>query len=708
MLAIYKRELKSYFRSFIGMLFIAVTLFFIGLYFFVFNMLQGYPYFSYALSSVVIIFLISVPVLSMRILAEEKRSKTDQMILTAPVTVGGIVLGKFLALLTIFAIPVAIVSVYPLIMSGFGSVPLTESYLAILAFFLYGMMCIAIGVLISSLTESQVISAVLTFLVLFLAYMMNSICGLISDTGNLITKILGCLDMSTPFSNLLNGTLDVQSVVYFISMSVLALFLTVQSIQKRRYSMSVKNLSISAYSTGMIAVLVVIIAVVNIVLGELPASWVSIDVTGEQLYSITEQTEEYLKTVDEDVTIYVIVAEDSRDVTLGQTLQRYEDASEHITVEYVDPNVNPRFHTQYTDSSISMNSVIVVSDKRSKVINYSDIYVTSYEYDSYTGGYNSTTSGYDGEGQVTSAIDYVLSDTMPKVYITEGHGEYTLGSTFTEALQKENVDYETVNLLNYESVPEDAECLIINAPVKDFSADDAQKVLDYLDKGGNVVLVAGYTEEDMPNFDKITAYMGITVADGLVVEQNSANYYMIPYYLLPELDSSTYTATIYGNYYIFAPYAQGMKIDNEEAEGMSYKTFLSTSEDAYSKLDNSNMSSYEKAEGDIDGPFAIGVEAEKTLEDGNVATMVAYSCEQIFTDEASSMVSGSNLVMFTNTISGFVDHEVTISIPAKSYAVSYLTIPQSQAVLIGVIVTIILPVGCLVLGFAVWFRRRKR
>lgn len=708
MLAIYKRELKSYFRSFIGLLFIAVTLFFVGLYFFALNMLQGYPYFSYAVSSVVILFLISVPILTMRILAEEKRSKTDQLILTAPVSVGGIVMGKFLALLTIFAIPTGIMCTYPLIMNSFGSVPLTECYLAILAFFLYGMMCIAIGVLISSLTESQVISSVLTFLVLFLAYMMSSICGLISETGNLLTKILGCLDMATPFSNLLNGTLDVQSVVYFVSMTVLALFLTVQSIQKRRYSMSVKNLSISAYSTGMIAVLAVIVVVVNIAVGELPASWVSIDVTSEKLYSITDQTKEYLKTVDEDVNIYVIVAEDSRDVTLGHTLQRYEDASEHIHVEYIDPNVNPRFHSQYTDSSISMNSVIVVSEKRSKVIDYSEIYETTYEYDSYTGGYSGTTSGYDGEGQLTSAIDYVLSDNMPKIYITEGHGEYSLSTTFADALKKENVDYEVVNLLNYEAVPEDAECLFINAAMKDFSADDTQKVIDYLNRGGNVVLIVGYTEEETPNLDKIMEYAGISVAEGLVVEQNKDNYYMSPYYLLPKLDSATYTATIYGNYYIFAPYAQGMIIDNEEAEGMSYKTFMFTSGEAYSKVDNSSLTSYEKSEGDIEGPFALAIEAEKTLEDGNVATLVAYSCEQLFTDSANDMVSGTNLVMFTNTISGFVDHEVTISIPAKSLAVSYLTIPQSQAVLVGIITAIVLPVGCLATGFVIWFRRRKR
>lgn len=168
--------------------------------------------------------MLTVPILTMRILAEEKRCKTDQLILTAPVSVGGIVMGKFLALLTIFAIPVAIICFYPLIMAQYGSVPMGEAYLSILAYFLFGMTAIAIGLFLSSVTESQVIAAVLTFLVLFLGYMMDSICSIISSTGNLLTRLLRCFDLYTPFSNLLNGTLDVSSIVYYVSVTALVLF----------------------------------------------------------------------------------------------------------------------------------------------------------------------------------------------------------------------------------------------------------------------------------------------------------------------------------------------------------------------------------------------------------------------------------------------------------------------------------------------------
>lgn len=703
MIAIYKRELRSYFRSFIGLLFIAVTLFFIGLYYTVYSLLNGYPYFSYVMSSVIFLFMLSVPVLTMRILAEEKRSRTDQLILTAPVSVGGIVLGKFLALVTIFLIPTAVSCTYPLIMARYGSVPLGEAYLSILAFFLFGMTSIAIGILISSLTESQVIAAVLSFAVLFLGYMMSSICGIISSTGNLLTKLLGCFDMYTPFADLLEGTLDIGSIVYFVSLTALVLFLTVQSIQKRRYSVSVKNFSLGAYSTGMTAAAVAVVVAANLLIGEMPASWTAVDLTAQKLYSLTDQTKEFVSNMQEDVTIYVLVNEDNQDTTLGQTLQRYDDLSSHIKVEYVDPNVNPRFHTQYTDGAININSLIVVSGKRSKVVNYSSIYESSYDYT--TGA--STTTGYDGEGQITSALDYVLSDDLPKVYLTKGHGEYTLSGTFNTALEKENVEYKTVNLMDLDAVPQDAACLIINGPQSDFSADDKDKVISFLEQGGNVVLITSYTDDETPNLDELLAYMGMSVADGLVIEQDQDNYYRNPYYLLPELSADTYTAGLYGKYYVFAPFAQGIVITDEEAQGMAYSTFLSTSPDAFSKVDIANMQNYEKSGEDISGPFAIGVEAVKTLDEGQ-ATMVVFGCDQLFTDDANSMVSGANQQLFVNTVSGFADHEVSVSIPVKSYEVSTLTITQSSAVLIGVVTTVILPVGCLAAGFVIWFRRRKR
>lgn len=701
MLAIYKRELKSYFRTFIGFLFVAVLLAFIGLYFSAYNLMSGYPYFAYVVSGITFLLLVSVPVLTMRILAEEKRSKTDQLILTAPVSVGGIVMGKFLALLTIFAIPMLISCIYPLIMARYGSVPLGEAYLAILAYFLFGMTAIAIGLLISSVTESQVIAAVLSFGVLSLGYLMSSICNVISSTGNWVTKILGCFDLNTPFLELLNGTLNMSSVIYYISVTALVLFLAVQSIQKRRYSVSVKNFSFGAYSTGMIAVAVAIVALVNIMIGELPASWTAVDLTVGQMYSLTDQTKQYVQNMQEDVTIYVLINEEQQDTILEQTLQRYDDLSEHITVEYVDPTINPTFHVQYTDSNISVNSLIFVSEKRSKVVDYTNIYESTIDYTTYS----STTTGYDGEGQITSALDFVLTDSMPKMYMTEGHNEQSLSNTFLTALEKENVEYESINLMNYEAIPEDAACLFINHPIADFSTDDKDKVINYLKQGGKVILVSGYSGKELPNIDEIVAYMGMELTDGMVVEQNMDNYYRYPYYILPIQEYSAYTNGLYGEMLLFTPYVRGIQIIDETNDEMTYTQFLKTSEASFAKTDMTNEEDYMQTENDIQGPFAIGVEAILSM-GGGEATMVLFSGEQIFTDDASAIASGANLVLFTNTISKFVNHESSISVPVKSYSVSLLTVPQTDLVILQLITIIILPLGCLAAGFIIWFRRR--
>lgn len=707
MLAIYKRELKSYFHSVVGLLFIAVTLFFVSLYFFICNLYSGYPYISYALSSVMILFLLSIPVLTMRILAEERRNKTDQLILTAPVSVGGIVMGKFLALMTILAIPTAVICTYPLIMTRFGTVPMSECYLAILGFFLYGMASIALGILISALTESQVIAAVLSFILLFGCYMMASFCSLISQTGNLLTKLLSLLDMETPFNEMMYGTLNLSSIVYFICLTAMALFLATQVIQKRRYSTSVKNFSLSAYSTAGIAMVVGVIVLINLVIGELPATWTNVDLTANKMYSLTDQTKEYLKSIDKDVTIYVLASEDSHDNTVGQTLKLYEDMNSHITVEYVDPTVNPKFYLNYTDSTTT-NSIIVVSGDRNKVIDYDDLYVMEYDFDYTTMNYSSTVTGYDAEGQITSAIAFVLNEDMPKLYMTTGHGENSLESTFTDAIKKENIDYETLNLMDVESVPEDAAGLVIYAPTGDFSADDKDMVLEYLERGGNVIFVAGVCEySKCPNLTALLAYMGMEITDGLVVEGNTSNYYRNPYYLLPTLSYGDLTTGIRGSYYILAPYCQGIITDDSD-DALTIEAILKTSDKAYAHAGDTKLNKIEMQEGDVEGPFSIGAMSRKALDDETSATMVVYSCSQIFTSNVNTMVSGANQMLFVNTISTFADHDYSVSIPAKDYTISYLTVTESSAIGIGLMTIVIIPVGCLAAGLIIWLKRRKR
>ena len=287
MIAVYKRELRSYLTSMIGYLFIFFILLLTGIYFSAYQLGAAYPRFEYTLSALTFVFLISVPILTMRVLAEERKQKTDQLLLTAPVSVGKIVLGKYFALVTIFAIPMLIMCLYPLLMSKFGTVSMGAAYTGILGFFLLGCANLAIGVFISSLTESQVIASVLTFVFLFAFYMMNGISSFFSE-GSLSTcitfgllilaaaiviytmiknllisaivcvvgeialvivyvvnssffsggiqKVLNVFNLSSHFDNFANAIFDVKGILYFVSVITVCLFLTVQSIVKRRWN----------------------------------------------------------------------------------------------------------------------------------------------------------------------------------------------------------------------------------------------------------------------------------------------------------------------------------------------------------------------------------------------------------------------------------------------------------------------------------------
>lgn len=713
MLAIWKKEFKGYFQSVIGWLFLAATLSIYGLYFYVYNLVYGYAYITNTLSAVTFIFMITVPILTMRILAEERKNKTDQLILTAPVSVGKIVTAKFLAMASVFTIAVVVIALTPLVLVSFGTVPMAENYVGILGFWLYGLACIAVGTFVSSLTESQVIAAVISFALLFLGYMMGSICSLISSSGNIITKILGCYDLTGKLDNFFSGMFDIGGIFYYITLIVVFLFLTVQSIQKRRWSMSVKKIKLGVFSTGMVAFGVALAVIVNLIVGSLPTTITQLDVTSQKIYSLTSDTTTMLSNLQEDVTIYVLAAKSSADDTVAKTLERYAAGSSHVKIEYKDPSRYPNFYQNYTDdSSITQNSLIVVSEKRSKVLLYSSLYETSVDYTTYT----SSTTGYDGEGQITSAIQYVTSDNMPVIYALEGHSETAISGDFSEVIEKANITMETINLLQYDEIPEDAAALIINGPTSDFSKDDAQKVKDYLAGGGKAFITTNYTDADMTNFYSILTEYDVTIADGVVVEGDSNYYYQQPYYLLPNVESSSLTSSASSSY-IFAPTAQGIiypQTAESEDEGSSsdttYTALLMTSDKAYSKVDVVNMTTFDKEEDDIDGPFAIGLDIVKTIGDETSAEIVLYSSSTIFSDGANQVVSGNNSKLFSDAVTTLVNSEgeETAVIPVKDFSVSTLTVSATVTLLGALFGIIVIPVLLLIAGIVIWVRRRKR
>lgn len=702
MRAIFKREFQACFQSVIGWLFLSVTLAFYFLYYYVYNLNYGYPYISYSLNAIAFIFLVTVPVLTMRVLAEERHAKTDQLILTAPVSVGKIVLGKYLALAAVYSIAIAVIGLSPLFLGRFGAVPYAESYAALLGFWMYGLTCIAIGTFVSSLTESQVIAAVLTFALLFLGYMMDGITQMISSAGNLLTKLLGCYNLTAGMDRLTNGQLDVAAVIYYVSLIALFLFLTAQSIQKRRWSASRKRMGIGIFNAGFCIAAAAVVVILNLTVAALPTTLTNIDCTTSKLYSITDDTKRILSALDQQIDLYVLASESSKDEQLDATLQKYEELSSKIQVTYVDPAVSPDFYQKYTQDQISRNSLIAVCGERSKVIDYSNIYETEVDYQTYT----SNTTGYDAEGQLTSAIQYVTNEDMQTVYTVTGHGELSISSRFKELIEKMNLGLKELNLLETDAVPKDCRALVILGPSSDFSKDDADKVLSYLSDGGKALVTTQYTSASMQNFKSILKAYGLQLNDGMVIEQNEGRYYQNPMYLLPEISYDTVTAKV-ADAYVFAPYAQGLTIEEQEQETRSYTELLATSEQAFLKTDVQNMTGFEKEEDDLQGPFTIGV---SVTDSQSGAQLLVYTSGMLFSDDADQQVSGNNSALFASSIRSLAvstDASSLIVIPVKPYTLESLTLSQGTILAAGFFSVLAIPVLLVAVGILIWLRRRK-
>ncbi len=706
MMAIYKREVKAFFDSFIGWLFIAVTLFIMGIYFTVFNMLAGYPTISYALQSIVFLFIITIPVLTMRTLAEERKYKTDQLILTAPVSVGRIVLAKYFALVTVFAIPTVIIGLTPPFLSIYGEFQTGLSYTSLLGFFMYGCLGLAVGLFLSSLTESVVISAVLTLAALFAGYIMSGLCNVLSglSTGafvKILTKILYCFDMVGRFDSLCSGYLQLEAVAYYITFTAFLLLCTVQSIQKRRYEVSGRGIRLGAYSIANILVAAAITIAVNLGLNYVPDRYTSIDVTVNKMFTLTDDTVQMLGGLEEDVTIYVLADEASKDSDLDKTLQQFKGHSGHIKVEYINPVANPRFYYNYTEIQPSNNSLIVAGPYDNVVVDYNDIYAFEFNYATY----QNEITGYDGEGQIISAVMRAASGDIPKFYMIDGHNELAFDERFTKALDKENVTYETLGLYTVDEIPEDACGIILNAPTSDYSADDVEKVLAYLEKGGNMLVIPTWTTENMTNFEQILAYYGVSVVDGMIVEDDPNRYYQNPYYLFPYIEDTDITGQI-GNGVVFAPFSRGLTYD--EDSDVFYQPFLTTSASAYSKVSISDSEDFRKSDTDVDGPFVIGMKAEKAVQNGTTSQAVILATEQMFTANADDIVPGYNVKLFGSIVSSLAERETSVSIPVKYYEIGNLAFTAKAVYVVGVISVIVIPVGCLIAGLVIWLRRRRK
>ena len=483
---------------------------------------------------------------------------------------------------------------------------------------------------------------------------------------------------------------------------------------------NLKITKMGTYSAFLTLVVIAFVIVVNLMVGELPSTVTKFDTSSLKLYTLTDSTVQIVEGLAEDVTMYYIVQNGTEDVNVEEMLNRYSSYSSHIKVRKIDPTSNPGFSAKYTDDQLSNNSVIVESAKRSSVVTNEEIYTVQYTEEDYynyymTGVLPSGTTYFNGEGALTTAIDYVTADDLPVLYIVTGHGETDLSETVLADAKAENILTEQLALLTVTEIPEDAGAVIINTPTSDLSETERDVLLTYLDLGGKLILVTDYesfSDAKMPNLAAVAKAYGLQAQSGLLMEGSTSNYMQYPFYLLPNVNAESDVAMNLNstNITTILPFAHGItKVADTDkfVEGV-----LTTSADAFVIADlearinefantDTPERAYEKQDGDAAGTFFVAASAEDTTTGGK---LLWVSSPFFITDEFYSY----NGELFMSALTMLCEKSSSISILGKAMQIQSLAVSSAAAAFWGAVIIILLPVGTVVLGLVIWNRRRKR
>ena len=693
MKAIYKRELRSYFNSMIGYVFIAALVFFVGIFFFANNLYSGYPKFSATLGNVLFILIICVAILTMKSMAEERRSRTDQMLLTYPVSLGGVVMGKYLAMVTVFAIPMAVFCLCPLIIEATGTAYLAQDYATILALFLLGCLYIAVGMFISALTESQIIAAVGTVAALLLLYFWSDLVSFLPDS---ISNLLGTFAPTDAFYNFSDmNVFDVGALVLYVSLAAFFVFLTVQVLRRKR-----------GVNTAVLTVVVLaIVVVVNLIMGQVPTNYKELDLSDDKIYTISEETLSYLEGLDQDVEIIVFATEDELDmsvtntsgtsinISLSRFLNSYAAKSDKISLRYVDTVVHPTEAAEYDTTS---DTIVVRCEAtgKQKVLSFYSLIPYDYTYMYYYSTYVATS--FDGEGAITSAIDNAVNETNRKVYQLAGHGETELGDSAESAIEKVNMELGSISLLK-DGIPEDCDIIVVNAPTSDLADDELAMLQEYLAGGGQVMtLLSG--RYDLANWNALLAEYGLQMEYGLIMDSQRSYGQMGGdgmFIIDPVLStSSSVTSDISDDSQALLMYPGGMTQIDPARDTITVTPFMTTSSSGYLYVgDDQDM---------VQGQYVLGAVAEE-----GEGRLIAISSEYLVDENLITAYSSmSNLTIFMQALTDAFEDVSDITIASKSLTTTYNIV--SNVGMWGILYVILIPLGTLAGGFVYWLKRRKK
>ena len=554
MRAVFRREWRAAFQGLRGVLFFGLFCAILGTFLTVFNFLYGYSNFEFDLSYLTICLWLLLPIVTVPLFREDRDGETREFLRALPLSPKAILGGKLLAALAFFGVAASGVALAPLILGFYGTIHHLSAYAAILAFLLYGLAVLLIEIFVSVSIRKPISAWIVSFALPVGAILINYLSNLLPTELADSLRYLSIFGIFTPF---VFGSFDLRVVAFYLVLSLLFLCLTLL-VGKRLYGNAKRHLAEKrSCRIVSIAVLVLLALILNTATILIPSRYRAPDVSARGYYSISEDTEQFLQSLDEDVTLYVI-RESDREMRFEYFLEAFAARSKHIKLQYrmledSDEILQRVGLNRYTLSGIQY-LLIAESDKRTEVLNYSSFFfyqtdntylqqfglsqMTSTEYNQYTNYFYQMASQnesyatyleyllydtflyFQGDELLSKMIEYATADRVPKNYLLTGHGEWEgVDSLFLNMLSTYGVGYETLDLSASSEIPADAVNLIVFTPTSDYSPEQADAMKDYLDRGGQMIFVTNEDNLSMPNLISLLASYGLSAERGAVWDE---------------------------------------------------------------------------------------------------------------------------------------------------------------------------------------------
>ena len=463
-----------------------------------------------------------------------------------------------------------------------------------------------------------------------------------------------------------------------------------------------------SYSVGLTVLVIAIVIVFNLVIGQIPEAYRNLDMSSTKIYEISDTTKDLLSGLNDKVDMKVLAVKKDTDDRIKTFISKYAALSDKINVEWIDPVLHPSALTEYNASE---NTIVVSCEATGKTTTISFDKILVMDTSSYYYSGNASYSEFDGDGQLTSAVNYVTSDVQKTIYKVSGHGEAELSSTVTDLMSKNNYTLTELNLLMADSIPDDCDLLIMNGISADLTTEEKDQIESYMKSGGDVMVLLGNIEGDVPNLDALLKEYGMQRVNGYIADMErcyQGNYY----YIFPDISGDSDLMNGMSTQMVMMVNAQGMELTDPERDTITTTSFMTTSSNGYAVTEDSQ----EK------GTYVLGAIAEETIEgedvtaenekDSDTETETVKSRFTVITSESmlDSQITDSfstleNLTLFANAVTANFDGVQNVAIEPKSLSITYNTMQHTG--LIGFACIIGIPIIVLIYGFQQWLKRRK-